>query len=132
VSLANDLTSAFADLSTDLAECPRNLGVAPAFTWKGQQVKLLPSSFARATALELGGLGVDIGLSLLTLREYFFAVDDLLDVIDGQVMTLDESDQPVPIAGKRLTYLDKVYTIVSTKVDATQTVIRLDLKDPSR
>jgi hypothetical protein len=132
MSLSSDLTTAFDSLSNDLAECPRNLGDRPVFTWNGQSVRLLPSSSARATMLEMGGLGVDVGLSLITLREYFFAVDDSLDVIDNQVVSLDDQDLPVPIAGRRLTYLGQTYTIVSTKLDPTQTVIRLDLKDPSR
>jgi len=131
MSLAADLSSAFNELTRDLADCSRNRGAAPFFLWKGQEVRMIPSTYQRATTLEMGGFAVDVGFSILTLREYFFTVDDSLDVIDNQVMTLD-SDQPVPIAGKRLTYLDKPYTIVSTRVDATQTVIRLDLKDPSR
>jgi hypothetical protein len=130
--LSHDLTSAFNELSTDLAECTRNLGADLTFTWKGKQVRLIPSTHQRATMLEMGGFGVDIGLSLLTLREYFFAIDDSLDVLDGQVVVIDEQDLPVPIAGKRLIYLGSTYTIVSTKLDPTQTVIRLNLKDPSR
>jgi len=132
MSLASDLSSAFNELSTDLAECPRNLSAHPVFTWKGQSVRIIPSTHQKATVLEMGGFGVDVGLSLLTLREYFFTVDDSLDVIDGEVVTLDDQDLPVPIAGKRLTFMDAVYTIVSARLDPTQTVIRLDLKDPSR
>src|SRR5678816_934549 len=132
MSLAHDLTNAFNELTGDLNDCSRNRGAAPFFLWKGKTVRMIPSTYQRATTLELGGFGVDVGFSILTLREYFFAVDDLLDVVDNQVMTLDETNKPVPIAGKRLTYQDKVYTIVSARIDATQTIIRLDLKDPSK
>ena len=130
--LSDDLTTAFNELSTDLAECPRNLSVNPVFIWKGKPVRLIPSTHQKATTLEMGGFGIEVGLSLITLREYFFTVDDSLDVIDGQVVVLDDQDLPVPIAGKRLMYLGGTYTIVSARLDPTQTVIRLDLKDPSK
>jgi len=132
MSLSNDLATAFNELSNDLAECARGHGAAPVFIWKDKEVQLIPSTSARATMLEMGGLGVDVALSLITLREYFFTIDDTLDVQDGQVVSIDDQDLPVPIAGKRLTYLGKLYTIVSSRIDPTQTVIRIDLKDPSK
>ena len=103
----------------------------PVFVWRDVEVPCVPTSESRGDTLEIGGFVEQVTLSLYVDRAAFIASDATLVVVDDEIFTTDGT-QPVPVAGKKLTFKGRSYRILTAREAAVGSHIVLNLGDPNR
>lgn len=104
---------------------------APVFTWRGVEVKCVPTSETRGTTLEIGGFVETVSLTLYVDRAAFIASDATLTVVGEEIFTTDIT-QAVPVAGKTLLFKGRTYRIITARESTVGSHIVLNLGDPNR
>ena len=105
MSLQDQIKADLALISTDLGN--------PIATWKGEEYEVVPGSSGDVWTLEEGGFSDDADVILNIRKELF-------------------TDDVYPASQQLITYLSKVYRIITARADASGAFIRLFCADNSR
>ena len=100
------------------------------FTWKLKEVVCTPSTLSRGTTLDIGGLAVEIRLTLHVRKRHFITVDSTLITVDDELITVDD-DTPTPVCGRTLVFRGRTMRILRAGEDPARGFYILDLGDPN-
>lgn len=112
----------------DLAEMGRDMAydeVVPTFVYKGRTLECVPSSNGQGSSLLIGGVVIDVALTLVVPRTEFITVDSTIPIDDPTFTT----DQGIPVAGDSVLYEDVIYKILKVTESAFKGSVSLQLGD---
>lgn len=112
-----------------------SLNGGPTFTWNGDSIPCMVNSERRGTVLEIGGLALEVELTLIVRKSLIrggITADSTIVLVDSTDWTVDSGVDKEPNPGKKLIRKGRTYRIASVRIAGTDSHYELDLVSPNK